>query len=493
LKSAAGLCVANHSHYRHVSSVARIRGLEKSIINWLEGSRPGLCLRLLRNLKRPFVPRHMKINWFSPLPPAKSSVAGDYLVGILPALSRDAEVILWTDQNTWDSSLEKLATVRRFRPERMSWPDLNYADVSFYNIGNNYLFHTSIWQVSRQHPGIVILHDLRVHNFFESLYRGQWRDVDGYLSQIKRYYGNEGLHAAMEFVNSGSVNIDHMSEHYPLTPLALENCLGVVVHSEEAFKEVERMREWPVALAALPRSLPAVKDGHPMEARQAGPPYRLIMFGYMGRNRRLENVLEALSGLSERDSFRLDIFGDVADARSLRRRVKGLDLERLVHLHGYTPEARLNEMLRNSHLAINLRYPTMGEASGSQLRIWYHALPSLVTSVGWYSSLPGDTVAHVRPEFEVDDIRNHLASFLKEPSRFVKMGERGRSTLLQQHDPEKYVRSILNFAANSRQFAIRKTAYDLARRSGKIMGSLTKGTVAEPKRVAEKIYEICSP
>ena len=87
----------------------------------------------------------MKINWFCPLPPAKTSIADDYLIGILPSLSKRTELILWTDQSSWDPKLEKVATVRRYDPQRLSWLDLNYADVTFYNIGNNHLFHASIW------------------------------------------------------------------------------------------------------------------------------------------------------------------------------------------------------------------------------------------------------------------------------------------------------------------------------------------------------------
>src|SRR4029079_9620213 len=176
----------------------------------------------------------------------------------------------------------------------------------------NHLFHASIWQVSRRHPGIVILHDLRVHNFFDSLYRAQWRDTAGYFAQMKRCYGDEGLRAATEFVNSGAANIDFMTEHYPLTPLALENCLAVVVHSQEAFAYIEAMRQWPVAIASLPRTLPPPRDENAMLGG-AEPPYRLIMFGHMGRNRRLDAVLEALWTMPERESFRLDIFGDIAD------------------------------------------------------------------------------------------------------------------------------------------------------------------------------------
>jgi len=435
----------------------------------------------------------MNINWFSPLPPAKTSIADDYLIGILPALSKHSEVVLWTDQSTWDRELETLASVRRYDPERIDWRDLNWADVTFYNIGNNHHFHTSIWQVSRRHPGVVILHDLRVHNFFESLYRGVWRDEAGYLAQMKAHYGDDGLRAAIEYVNSGTPNIDFLTEHYPLTPLALENCLAVLVHTQEAFKALQQFKQWPVACASLPRTLPPRRQNDETVVRPSGPPYRLIMFGYMGRNRRLDAVLEALSRLPERDSFRLDILGEIPDARSLRSRIRKLDLGNLVQLHGYTPEPELNKVLQTAHLAINLRYPSMGEASGSQLRIWYHALPSLVTEVGWYSSLSRDAVAHVRADHEIADIQAHLQAFLKDPARFVKMGEHGLRTLQEQHDPETYVRTILDLAINSRQFRLRKTAYDLARRAGTIMGSWTSDAGDEPKKFAEKIYEMCGP
>ena len=64
---------------------------------------------------------------------------------------------------------------------------------------------------------------------------------------MQRYYGDEGLRAATEFVNSARSTSTYMTEHYPLTPLALENCLAVLVHTQEAFEQVEAMKQWPVA------------------------------------------------------------------------------------------------------------------------------------------------------------------------------------------------------------------------------------------------------
>ena len=74
------------------------------------------------------------------------------------------------------------------------------------------------------------------------------------------------------------------------------------------------------------------------------------------------------------------------------------------YFHGFTSEKKLDEALSQAHLAINLRYPTMGEA-WSQLRIWAHASQS-GSQVGWYATLPPDTVRFVRPDTnEVADIQ----------------------------------------------------------------------------------------
>jgi hypothetical protein len=71
----------------------------------------------------------------------------------------------------------------------------------------------------------------------------------------------------------------------------------------------------------------------------------------------------------------------------------------------------------------------MGESSISQLQIWEHGLPSLVTAVGYYATLPEETVAFVRPSHELEDIQAHLRRFLADPAAFSRMGLAGRRYL----------------------------------------------------------------
>ena len=429
----------------------------------------------------------MKLNWFSPLPPARTGIA-DYTFGVLPALIKHAEVTLWTDQNEWDPAVERYAAVRQYQPDRIDWRELNRSDLSFYHIGNNHLFHASIWQVSRRAAGIVILHDFRLHDFFESLYRGKWRDQHGYLALMDTYYGRDGLKAAIEFVNAEHADYDLMAQRYPLTLLALENALGALVHTQEAFEELRSTNRLPVVYAPLPS--PVSSRTH--SRRASRNPYHLIIFGHIGRNRRLNAVLDALAQIPGRQRFHLDIYGEIDDSKALRNQIHKLELKEMVSVHGYAPEAELDQALDAASLAINLRYPTMGEASASQLRIWDHALPSLVTKIGWYGSLSDEIVGHVRPEHEVVDIRAHLESFLEDPDRYARMGERGYRFVKEEHDPDAYAKTIVSLATDARSFMLRKTAYDLARRTGTEMGAWTspKSIGDLPRKVAETIHTL---
>src|SRR5438067_9267061 len=78
----------------------------------------------------------MQINWFSPLLVCRTDVA-HYTARVLPALAARAEVTLWTDEPTWEPSLERYAHVRHFSAKHLAWSGINRADVNVYQIGNN--------------------------------------------------------------------------------------------------------------------------------------------------------------------------------------------------------------------------------------------------------------------------------------------------------------------------------------------------------------------
>jgi ubiquinone/menaquinone biosynthesis C-methylase UbiE/glycosyltransferase involved in cell wall biosynthesis len=426
----------------------------------------------------------MILNWFSPLPPAKTGIAA-YTARILPSLHRRAHIVLWTDQAEYDSNLKNYAEVRHYQLGQIDWTELNRGDISFYHIGNNRFFHGAIWQVSRSHPGIVILHDLYLQNFFAGLYRDQWNDRNGYVGHMEEYYGLKGRKDAELFWNR-FLTIDDMIKLYPLTPLAVDNALGVLVHSAHARDKPTWKNPCPVVYAPLPYpAAPRSPETQSAARVSAGPPYRIVTFGHIGANRQLDALLQAIAELPERDQFRLDIYGELWDENHVLRQIQVLGLEKLVTCHGFVAEAELAAALDSSHLGINMRYPTMGEASLSQLQMWDHALPTLVTRVGWYATCPEDAVAFVQPGHEIKDVQAHLETFLLDPQRFMKIGERGRRILEEQHAPEVYTQAVLDIAAQAQRFQANAAAYQLTKR---VAGEMRIWGHAVPHLAASHLY-----
>jgi glycosyltransferase involved in cell wall biosynthesis len=388
----------------------------------------------------------VKLNWFSPVPPTPSSI-GINTAAVLPALARHSRVTLWVHEVSWSPELEEHSRVLHYDPTNMPWAEINAADVTIFHIGNHPEFHAPIWHVNRQHPGIVVLHDLDLQQFFAGLVtRNLGLSQSEYREMMEFYHPGSGPELAEAFL-ANARRAGEIWQDCPLTGAALENAIGVVVHTQLGRSLLARTTTLPVAYvppfalsddAETPR---ARGRGNPRPNEQA---YRIIIFGFLGPNRRLDSVLKALRTFPERHRFRVDIYGTLENENSIRQMIQDFELTDLVAIHGFVPSVELTAALSRSDLAVNLRDPTMGEASASQRRIWRHGLPSLVTDIGWYATLPNDIVAHVRRDAELEDIQTHLANFLRTPETYRQLGRNGRRYVEERHTVDAYVRALLD-------------------------------------------------
>jgi glycosyltransferase involved in cell wall biosynthesis len=347
--------------------------------------------------------RRPRLNWFSPLPPSRTEIA-QYAMRSLPALAQHFDITVWTERGFAPSEIETFADARMWEGE--PWPALNAADVTVYHIGNNVRFHGWIWDVARRHAGVVVLHDTGLREFLSSHLR------------------HDEVQVPM-LAESGA------------TGATLERARGAVVHSGAAFDQVAALRRCPVVQLELPYAA-----GRPVVRRGWDGVLRLVVFGYLGSNRRLESLLEAIAGFSERPRLRLDLFGELEHADAVAERIQSLALDDIVTIRGFVSEPELDAALDRSHLAVNLRFPSMGEASASQLRIWNRGLASVVTRTGWYADLPVDAVWQVDPDNETADLHRHFAAALADPDGLQRMGAAGRRYLEARHDPGVYAREL---------------------------------------------------
>jgi glycosyltransferase involved in cell wall biosynthesis len=134
-------------------------------------------------------------------------------------------------------------------------------------------------------------------------------------------------------------------------------------------------------------------------------------FGFLNMNKRIPQLLEAFASLRRRlPGARLLLVGAAGERFDLSRRLERLGLTDGVDRLDYVPEERMWSLMAACDVLVNLRYPTMGETSGSVIRGLSLGKALVVSDVGWFSELPDDAVLKVSvDEHEVPMLEAALA------------------------------------------------------------------------------------
>ena len=389
----------------------------------------------------------LTIHWVSPLPPAETDIA-HYTARLLPALCAEAEVILWTDQPSWDSALDRFCKVRYLDPDTVSPRDFSAArrgagpEIVFIHIGNSWVFHSGLLRLALRLPAIVVLHDMAIQELMlEAIRNGEW-STSTYLAGMGNWYGAEGKRAAQACLG-GTESGAKLSRTMPGFELAMEVARGVLTHTDISYDAVKaRLPHLPCAQLPLPYKI----GPFPPKDRPRFGPLRLLQFGWIGPNRRLEQILDALAQMGDNFDYRLDVMGKLWDIDRFYDKVAILGLEKRVYLHGFVSEEVLDDALRQAHLVLNLRHPSMGEASGSQLRIWNAGAASVVTRAGWYADLPKETTYIIDQEHEISQLQALFRSLADNRTALASIGNAGRMYLETHHTPEFYAEQLLDLA-----------------------------------------------
>lgn len=388
-----------------------------------------------------------RVHWVSPLPPAPTDIA-QYTARILPALAAATDLTLWTDAAKWDPALEAHCPVRRLDPDQARPRDFTgpgRAETVFVHIGNSWVFHSGFLRLVQRLPSVVVLHDMALQEMLvDAVTYGRF-DPARYRAGMTRWYGAAGT-AWAEAVLSKAMTAQALAAQAPGFELVLPRAISVLSHTRAAQHAVTAQGRLPAYLVDLPFAPSAQR---PPARRASDGPLRLVQFGHIGPNRRLSAVLDAVATLSDEMDLHLDVMGQIWDTESIRAQITALGLERKVTLHGFVPEAMLDAALAQAHLVLNLRFPTMGEASGSQLRIWNAAAAAAVTDLGWYQDLPEDAVFKIPHEEEQTALLTLLRQLNADRSLGMSRGQAGRDRLEARHTPERYAHAVAQLASQA--------------------------------------------
>jgi glycosyltransferase involved in cell wall biosynthesis len=358
----------------------------------------------------------VKVAWFAPMR-RSSAIGWSYGLTICRALSRTSHVDIWSPAPV--DAPDEAPEIVTFREGDYDAARLSGYDLRVYNLGDNYEFHGEIFALARRHPGIVILHDFVMHNFFRGYFLLREGGVAAYGSALEKYYGTAGRAVFAEHLGGNPVQSLEQMARFPLFEVALERARGAIVHSDFLLERVRALFPAPAAkffMAAEPPPLPNVAK------RDLGirdDEILLVSIGYINRNRHIEKVLRLLGenlDISRRVRYRL--VGPCTDTKYLaflHGLVRQYDLGSVVEFMGYTDSATLRAHFAAADIFMNLRFPATESASSSVVEQMLAGKAIIVTDTGFYSELPDAAVRKISPEMRAADIGAALRELIHEP------------------------------------------------------------------------------
>jgi glycosyltransferase involved in cell wall biosynthesis len=347
----------------------------------------------------------MRVALYSPLPPSRSGIA-DYTALLLPALRERLDVVV---------------------AERGKRPPA--ADVALYHVGNDPDAHGWIVDALRRSPGVVVLHEYVVHHLIAGITIGR-RDGRGYLDAMERELGVAGRLLGLGVLdNLLPLLWETQPERFPLAGAILDHAHGVIVHSDYVARHA-RLAGYEGRLWRIPH--PAWPMTHVEPATDVSGDPLIGCFGFLNMNKRIPQLLEAFAALKRRvPGARLLLVGAAGERFDVDRRLERLGLTEGVERIDYVPEERLWPLMAACDMLVNLRYPTMGETSGSVIRGLSLGKALIVSDVGWFSELPDDAVLKVPvDELEVATLEAAL-TFATEHR--AQLGAAGRAYVEREH------------------------------------------------------------
>ncbi len=347
----------------------------------------------------------MKIAFFSPLPPARSGIA-DYSAALLEEMKRIADV-----------------TPFARRPERFTPADY---DIALYQIGNN-IHHDFCYRAAIENPGVVAIHEANLHHLIAdmTIKRGDW---DGYLREVEINGGADAIEHARTRVRTLQTGPDY--EGLPMLRRLTSRSRGAIVHSDCVGNEL-RESGFTGPLARIPHGawIPEA-DGLGYRGRlglcETEP--LIGVFGFLKPYKRIAESLRAFRRLLRVEPrAKMILVGEPHPEFPLESIIESLGLEAHVRVLGFTPIDDFVGYMAACDIVLNLRYPTVGENSGTLMRSLGLGKAVIVSDVGSFCELPDEVCLKAPVDAsEEDHLFEYLNLLVGRPDVRRALGERAQ-------------------------------------------------------------------
>jgi glycosyltransferase involved in cell wall biosynthesis len=392
----------------------------------------------------------MRIAWFTPF--NRKSAIGHYSALVCAELRRAHEPVVFASDLTdlaeaWSAKVP-VVCLRYMNADRLL-RELGGFPLVVYNMGNHGPYHRLVYEFLQRRPGIVVLHDLVLRDFFINYFLHQERSNKPGLLQLMEYcHGKPGRAWLEETLARPGACTDPRVLEFHMAKAVEHGAHGVVVHSEFARQQIAALAGAPVAridFPAPPHARPAAAGRRP--AQEGGTArVAVLTFGTVGPNKLIDAVIEAI-GQSRflRDQVTYQVLGapDLDYLKQLEALIARLDLGGVVHLLGPQPDERLHAELAAADVVVNLRHPHLGESSWSLLEALVAGKPTVVWNHGYYAEFPEDVVCKVASRAELLAMLENLC---RDAGLRRRYGEQARDYAVRTFNTTRYTERFLAFA-----------------------------------------------
>ena len=342
----------------------------------------------------------MRVAWFSPLPPDLSGIAS-YSADILPLLDAPGSgcsIDRFVDRP--GGSVMDAGPVGRgampgvFIAHDFVWKQQRAPyDLIIYQVGNA-PWHDYMWAYLARYPGLVILHDARLHHARARHLLNQ-RRFDDYRREF-RYNHPEAPAGVAEYAVEGlSGSIYYF---WPMLRVVVRTARLVAVHNtwiagdlREQYPgvRVDTIRMGVPNGRLQPDAAANARTRLRRELRLADSACLFTAFGRVTAEKRIEPILRALADvIAVGVDAHLVLVGDATGFPALARLVAEHRLDNRVHVTGHVADDRIADHLAAADVCLCLRWPTAGETSASWLRALAAGRPTVISALAHLADVP---------------------------------------------------------------------------------------------------------
>ena len=332
--------------------------------------------------------KHPKLAIFSPWPEQKTGIA-NYMYKLTPYLMEYFDVTIFTSAPKTKRRPLAGVNIRDLN----SFSSKEEFDYKLYQIGNNADFHKEIFDLLEQYGGIAEIHDFILTPFFFVSYYGQGQKQK-FEKLLKLGYGPKKGQEFYDLTVSTGNHPDVFDCPMAHSVAALAD--KTILHNHWSTDQLAGDNACVVPLASFPMHEP---ESIAMEAAEK----KLIRlfekengevligcFGWVNANKRPEVVIQAVSELKKRGYTPKLVFWGENNVQNLNELISDYDLKNQVFVSGYLDADEYYAALRKSDIVVNLRFPSMGEASATLCEAFKMGKPTIVSDLNQYREYPDD-------------------------------------------------------------------------------------------------------